>query len=446
MYCCGFCGVTAFGGQSPSEAHFKAVAPVPGMPEPPYSLSNMLLVDRMHAPNGEWWCCKACLDPRVRAQRMQKVVQMSVDYVQKIATAPPMETQLLSVMDVSVNLKERIDCYTRGEFNVKGMLLGTPLVARDVAERDPAAPALCREVEDLLAANKRSNPVHQHFLTLAEKGAPNGHGLPLVPPEAIAHITERAAGRNPTNMGVHADVMPRVFNLVAAVDADPQIAADVLRASAAGRPATFKVGQVTVRGSGEDVDVLTDGRGLPVKRSGAALPDGVMELTVELAVFAALFPMGRGAFSGGDFSEYLRYRMLCGFSAFTLYKPYLMVMYLVRQCSLLQSSCKEGVLERDMKAFKKKNPNSSEEEVVRHAMKHAVPNSIPGTPGWHYRNLQDLLAMVQHHGSMPHIFWTVTEDDISELKWKCITDMEALLKNFCRGFTFMVGGEGPHPA
>ena len=124
MYCCGFCGVTAFGGQSPSEAHFKAVAPVPGMPEPPYSLSNMLLVDRMHAPNGEWWCCKACLDPRVRAQRMQKVVQMSVDYVQKIATAPPMETQLLSVMDVSVNLKERIDCYTRGEFNVKGMLRG----------------------------------------------------------------------------------------------------------------------------------------------------------------------------------------------------------------------------------------------------------------------------------------------------------------------------------
>ena len=35
---------------------------------------------------------------------------------------------------------------------------------------------------------------------------------------------------------------------------------------------------------------------------------------------------------------------------------------------------------------------------MRHAMKHVVPNTIPGTPGWHYKALHDLLTMVEANG------------------------------------------------
>ena len=39
---------------------------------------------------------------------------------------------------------------------------------------------------------------------------------------------------------------------------------------------------------------------------------------------------------------------------------------------------------------------------------------------------------------MPHLFWTVTADEVSDLKWQSIRDMEELLKRFSAGFTFQV--------
>ena len=208
-------------------------------------------------------------------------------------------------------------------------------------------------------------------------------------------------------------------------------------------PRVFKVGSVTLRDTGQDIDLITDSCGLPLKACGrrrrsddGAGSDGDMpdeagagpsdagaatathpslptQLTLELAVFAALFPHGVGAFMEGSFAEYLRYRMLCGFSIFTLYKPYLMIMFLIRQCNILHSSCQESVLDRDMKAYRRSHPDCTEEDTVRNALKFSVPNNIPGTPGWHYQALQDLLAMVNANG-MPHLFWTATMDDVSD--------------------------------
>ena len=51
--------------------------------------------------------------------------------------------------------------------------------------------------------------------------------------------------------------------------------------------------------------------------------------------------------------------------------------------------------------------------------------------------LQDLLAIVEKRG-MPHLFWTLTADEVSELKWEAIRDMEKLLKKFNNSYTFQV--------
>ena len=88
-------------------------------------------------------------------------------------------------------------------------------------------------------------------------------------------------------------------------------------------------------------------------------------------------------------------------------------------------------------ASRKKNPEADEEAAIRNAIKHVVPNTMPGTPGWHKQNLQDLLAMTEHNG-MPHLFWTVTADEVSELKWQPIKDMEEILKRFNDSYTFKV--------
>ena len=353
---------------------------------------------------------------------------MSIEYLRAMLSVHPLHTQMTSVMDVSVNLRDRVDGYAHGDLRSDNVLLANPLVARgQLPSERQHGEGIPAEVQSLLAQLKQSSPVVQRFQTLAEKPVP-GHGLPLLPPESIQAITEDAARRDFTGLGFMTNnVMDRVLSLVATVDANPNTAQPSVP------PTSFRVGSVTCRDSGQDVDVLTDSCGLPVKaRCGSGRgrdgdsssddedegDDSVLQLTVELAVFAVLFPHARGAFAAGCFNDYLRYRMFCGFSPFTLYKPYLMVMFLLRQCNLLHSQCGEEVLERDMRAYRKANPSKPEEESVRHAMKHVVPNTIPGTPGWHYKALQDLLTMVEANG-LPHLFWTVTMDEVGEIRDAC---------------------------
>ena len=134
---------------------------------------------------------------------------------------------------------------------------------------------------------------------------------------------------------------------------------------------------------------------------------------------------------------------MCHFSPFTLYKPYLMVCYMIRQCDMLQRSCKDSVLERDMQTFAKNNPGCSEVDQLKHAIKHVVPSAMPGTPAWHYQNLQDLFAMCEEEtgNGMPNLFWTVTMDEVSQLKWQEVKDMEDLLKSFSESFTYEVSSD-----
>jgi hypothetical protein len=135
-------------------------------------------------------------------------------------------------------------------------------------------------------------------------------------------------------------------------------------------------------------------------------------VTLELAVFCVLFSHAMGYFKGDTrLWDYLFYRMSCGFSNFTLYKSYLMLMFLVRQFNMLHSQCSKAILEKDMEAFRNRHPEQNEEEAVRNAMKHVLPTTIPGSHAWHYNALQDLLAMVNENG-MPDLFWTVTMDEV----------------------------------
>jgi hypothetical protein len=47
------------------------------------------------------------------------------------------------------------------------------------------------------------------------------------------------------------------------------------------------------------------------------------------------------------------------------------------------------------------------ETALKHIMKYKVPADFVGSPSWHRRMFNDLLAMVKHFG-MPHFFLTLT--------------------------------------
>ena len=225
---------------------------------------------------------------------------------------------------------------------------------------------------------------------------------------------------------------------MATVDVDGQTTADcVKRRKNTKAFDTFRAGTMTELGTGIDLDLQTDGRGLPVRLPWVTNDAITQGLTLEVALFAALFPSGSGGFSSGSFAAYLRYRLLCHFSPFTLYKPYLMICHLIRQCDQLHRSCKESVLEKDLTRYRKLHPHCTDEAAFRNAMKHIIPSSMPGSPGWHYQNLQDLFAMTEKNG-LPDVFWTVTADEVSHLKWASIRDLEVLVKKFCKSYTWQV--------
>lgn len=91
--------------------------------------------------------------------------------------------------------------------------------------------------------------------------------------------------------------------------------------------------------------------------------------------------------------------MKTSYSLFTLYKPYLTIMYLVRQCDQLARQCDDQVLERDVKNYMKRNPEASEEDAIRSAIKHVAPKTMPGTPRYFWEKLQNLLSIVEHHSN-----------------------------------------------
>ncbi len=56
-----------------------------------------------------------------------------------------------------------------------------------------------------------------------------------------------------------------------------------------------------------------------------------------MAMFPYLFPFGTGVFWGGStLVKYLAYRAKCLFSVWTLCKPYLLLMHVLRQSARLQ--------------------------------------------------------------------------------------------------------------
>jgi hypothetical protein len=92
-------------------------------------------------------------------------------------------------------------------------------------------------------------------------------------------------------------------------------------------------------------------------------------------------------------------------------------------------------LDNDIKKVKQIHPHTSEPEVIHHVTKYNFLASLQGIPRWHKAQLQDLLAMVEKCG-MPHLFLTLTVDEISSLRWEDVTDIETIAKKLENSFTW----------
>lgn len=155
---------------------------------------------------------------------------------------------------------------------------------------------------------------------------------------------------------------------------------------------------------------------------------GELRVSVEAALQPHLFPGGTGFYAydpdGMGFTDYLKYRMECGLSMFTLYTPYVLYMYAIRQQHTLAGYMRDMVLQEALCKEKAIHPEASMPQLLRNIIKHRVPSAMPNTPAYFNKNLHDLMAMVKHKG-MPSFFLTLTSDEISEMRWSEMDDLEA---------------------
>jgi hypothetical protein len=159
-------------------------------------------------------------------------------------------------------------------------------------------------------------------------------------------------------------------------------------------------------------------------------------MTLEYAIFLVLFLHGHGWYdSNCTFNEYIKYRMSSLFSAFTMYKPCLLYMYDLKLSLQLLQETSHTCLDNAIKRTKQMHPHMSEPKVIQHITKYNLPASLQGMPRWHKAQLQDLLAMVEKCG-MPHLFLTLTTNEISSLLCKDVIYIETIAKRLENGFTW----------
>jgi hypothetical protein len=175
-----------------------------------------------------------------------------------------------------------------------------------------------------------------------------------------------------------------------------------------------------------------------------------LSLSTEAALFPHLFPHGSGFWlKSHDKAEpfptleaYLKYRCQCLFSPFTLYKPYLLLMYQIQVACELCAAVPSQALEKHVTKHVRANPgpdcNAKKlSSATTSFLKFKAPASIEGTPGYHRQRLMDLTALVHpDHLGYPSLFVTLTADENSPLRWRSVIHQEDFATRFTSSTSF----------
>ncbi|KAK9820191.1 hypothetical protein WJX72_007329 [[Myrmecia] bisecta] len=100
---------------------------------------------------------------------------------------------------------------------------------------------------------------------------------------------------------------------------------------------------------------------------------------------------------------------------------------------LIRNQVARGPLHQQQAAkYRKEHPRATDEMVIRHLLKTKVTASMPGSPKWWAGKLADLKAITATKG-MPTMFWTVTADEHSNLRFEEMPAFEDFIDRFDAG-------------
>ena len=234
-----------------------------------------------------------------------------------------------------------------------------------------------------------NNANYQEFQTVLEQGCERA--VPEMPPAIMMQVVGQAAAQGPHHTSLGLEVQPSSLGL--AIPVDPRHTCHTQT-----KNPVYDLGAVQPR-LGLKRRMLVNATGSPVapvaaRRAagpGTAAPpvdgdahsDLETKLTLEVALFAMLFLHAQGAFRQSaegklDFLTYLHMRIASLFSSFTLFKPYLLMMFQARQAYTPAKSIKDTALDSAIADYIAKHPGPNQERL---AIKH-VAKFKPARHAW----------------------------------------------------------------
>ena len=332
---CAFCGFCSLGAQPRSQS-FRVVQ-LSNTDVPKYAAANVFMLDRMRnsAADFSWFQCSHCAKhalKRTANARSEHVVFHTPQYIQALLTGDPLRFQSLSLVDLNLSLQERLHGLAHGQLLPNSLLSG-PLI-RWSESPEGRTIQLDQELASVLEQVMLTSPILQRYKCVFEFEHPR-LGAPVLSYHAIEHIISHARERGPSFQHMTPSEMP--FQYTTATPAHP--------VPPAGLTSHFFCGNLQPRDS--NLPALH----LHVRPDGTHVHDETSStppITAELACFTALFPHGHGAFTRVHkqfhLTHYMKYRASCLLSVFTLFKPYALIMFHVRQAHVLASTVRQGVL------------------------------------------------------------------------------------------------------
>ena len=98
-------------------------------------------------------------------------------------------------------------------------------------------------------------------------------------------------------------------------------------------------------------------------------------------------------------------------------------MFQMRQIHELVSTTASVQYEQEVQYFLRPNTEKTYTDAIHHNATHTIPHSIPGTPAWHKRRLDELKAVIAARG-LPHLFLKLKSDEFSPTRWSEIDSLQ----------------------
>jgi hypothetical protein len=274
------------------------------------------------------------------------------------------------------------------------------------------------ELYEVLNVNLVNNPFLGEHLTVLE--TPHcRYGILVLTSGAIQSIVSKNQSHGPLQTTMENDVLSLYMSTLSLPYFD-----NIPQNKSLTKQSIFEVGSVTLRET-----YAVKRFSVTIENERAKIDGQPSALTLETTLFPFLFLFEKGGFaSPGTSADYLKRRIRALFTCFTLYAPYLLLMYQLRNAVILLNSIRSIAFDQEVHRYVKKHPEATEEECIRNVFKHKLPPSFTGSPPYFRRHLKDLMAQVEAW-RLPHFFLTLTADERSGLRWPKLSDLEAILQS-----------------